>query len=905
MNFADALRTLTEKGADLEQAVFTVIAKSISSELKQCIVDTLSSHFSVSAGEEGEALYIHERVTGRRLLQTQVTDILERSTDLIGITTELLHNYFGGHSFSEAIPVEGDPVKISRAKLFASIPNNAVYSALQHEILAKLDRRENFLLLGPSASGKTVLAAQCASIAESRGTKFFYLDVNSSYDEFSRNFVSIIKSCQQHDKTSDNPPLIIIDNIQGSVRQFSKALTVLNGFSADQSSTPTFLYLGWPEAGQIELLQKQSPGSKVLDADAQARSILASNPFFSGDPRVLDDILSAIVGDCFIAKQISDTTSDASGLPSFEHIGRAILMATAGDDPISDNAVGALYLLSALGALEIYADRKWLQFRSGISSRELSSLVGLRQTLEQVSLGHRSKAFVLSKYLLTIDPTLSAKFGEIDEIVVEYCRTVGDAAVAQTIERLDLAEHQSEGQALVEWESMTLELWRAFLTIRSRILNVTVADPSWGANTASASFALTVLGQIDWGAWETCFKKVFAIWDCHSGMVALKGKVSERDDFDAIRERMKEEDASNHVAWEGYSEVDMDAMHVNWCLGLLLMALGSSALQDGERTASILAELEKRIGVLGEIHPKRVPWVAARVLSGLSSCGQNIHTSAQAKRISEWLLLDYPDGPFREDHWEAGTGSWNDSYQATAMAISALADAGIGVANQKIQRSTNFLSENKSEWMRPGKEITVIDVLIVKIKLGHDWKSYIEEIKFILEWLLSAEQWALSRTSILATEEGVESSKLAQVASRAYVLVFEILKASLGDLARFGTEKYSQIFSVLPERMSSIDTAEVDRTRSLIRYCSFMLNVIENELGLRAELMKEGGYDEATRSEFKDAIRVLAQQKELVTRAQAELAVGHANLTHEEIDALKGIGRKILNDDVTSAFDFD
>ena len=181
---------------------------------------------------------------------------------------------------------------------------------------------------------------------------------------------------------------------------------------------------------------------------------------------------------------------------------------------------------------------------------------------------------------------------------------------------------------------------------------------------------------------------------------------NERKDFVEIKSRMLVEDNVRLPRlYERADEIDFDRMHRTWAVGLLLALETALGASDGERLQR-LKRLAANIALPnGAFYPQRVPWNTARVLIGLSQAGETYLSSQTVRDACDWLLRSRPEGPFDFGAWEPNTGGWNSVVGTSAMCVNALVRCGVTQAHEEMDLALNYLTQNRSEWGRPGGEI--------------------------------------------------------------------------------------------------------------------------------------------------------------------------------------------------------
>lgn len=103
----------------------------------------------------------------------------------------------------------------------------------------------------------------------------------------------------------------------------------------------------------------------------------------------------------------------------------------------------------------------------------------------------------------------------------------------------------------------------------------------------------------------------------------------------------------------------------------------------------------------GYWYPKRVPWVTARILIGLSKAGYNYNHSLIKKGINYLLSA------IENDSWVAHTGGWNNEYETSSLCLEAIINCGFPYIddNKEIQKVITFLENEKTSWMSENNEI--------------------------------------------------------------------------------------------------------------------------------------------------------------------------------------------------------
>ncbi len=289
MDFSGAVRQLLDGGDQVETAFFTVISSTLGPWSSERAAHALSKHFTVTHEDSGDdlMLIVRERMSGRILVRYASKDVIYWSGRSLSLLAELLAAFFGSQH-----PIKRPTFKIpdpgnATDQIGSAIPEHVVLTGEDQKILSEIDKGENVVLLGPSASGKTVIAALCARTLESRGGTCTYLDINASLDSFVKSVISLVKFCNEPNSQSSSPT-VIFDNVQGSAPQFSRSFEIITDLLQDAELQPVFLFVGWPAIARLKHIQSENYPTLVLDARSQARAILKSSDFFFGDPAMLE-----------------------------------------------------------------------------------------------------------------------------------------------------------------------------------------------------------------------------------------------------------------------------------------------------------------------------------------------------------------------------------------------------------------------------------------------------------------------------------------------------------------------------------------------------------------------------------------------------------------------------------------
>lgn len=321
-------------------------------------------------------------------------------------------------------------------------------------------------------------------------------------------------------------------------------------------------------------------------------------------------------------------------------------------------------------------------------------------------------------------------------------------------------------------------IWNLLNTLMKTLKNESIRDPSWNKTPSSMCFVLLIADYFndidDFQSVAKAFCSCFSIENNHIKIDFENIKTSE--DFQQIKHNMIIEDneCGQPIDYESGEDIDQEAMHTNWLLSLIVQ-LSSILKHFGYSNLVDIAkkELIERQNDEGFWYPKRVPWVTACALRGLSYNGYNINNELINNAVSYLISQIEEDG-----YWNAHTGGWNGVFETSSMCLDALNKCGVNFSeNIYLNRGINYLKNNSNIWMSEDYEIdgaATACLLMDVLGVNSDLLSYIQELtKRNIETLFDTTEEEILQT---------ESCKAALISFYVTELCWNILERDLDEL---------------------------------------------------------------------------------------------------------------------------
>lgn len=352
-----------------------------------------------------------------------------------------------------------------------------------------------------------------------------------------------------------------------------------------------------------------------------------------------------------------------------------------------------IYKLSVLGIYEYAPSYSFLD-GSIISSDDIHTLKIMDQ---KYYVGHREICNFIAGH---IEKMAVSELPNRYDIIVEYIMSVDNNSKWKTIKQL-IGETGSENLKAISPILNTLNCFEAELSMQTN------KDPSWNNTPSSMYFVLKtaeLLGVADEykGVLSALCNNI--VTSNNPPYISLKyNQLKTTNDFIQIKKRMINEDKSNLPSdYEEGENFSSDIAHKNWVLGLIV-GLKDVLIKNGyqELYDRAIKELFLNQNEEGYWYPKRIPWITARILIGLSQAGYTINNIHMAKAI-EYLLNILGDSSY----WDAHTGGWNSIYETSSLCLEALIGSGFNCeSNEKVQKVTTYLLSKTNNWTEKGNEI--------------------------------------------------------------------------------------------------------------------------------------------------------------------------------------------------------
>lgn len=362
---------------------------------------------------------------------------------------------------------------------------------------------------------------------------------------------------------------------------------------------------------------------------------------------------------------------------------------------ISDNKQFKLvYVLSVLASYEFEIPRHFLS-RYGSGEMDINIIATAKEVNNNIFVAHRSIASFIASY---IEKACDIDLPKRSEIITDYINFIDNKNKWKALLHL-IGENKKTTVGELGF------LWNLMYAFQDNLKKQTNIDPSWNDTPSSMYFVIAtaeMLGVID--DYKEVVKSLCSKCKIIDGTINVKyDKLKTTDDFDYIKQRMIEEDSKTKPKnFEKGISIDNTLIHKNWFFGLLI-GLREVLIDFGyeELVTAVEKELINEQCEEGYWYPKRVPWVTARILIGLSRAGYTYRDDIIKNGI-EYLL-----STIEEDRWVSHTGGWNNEYETSSLCIEALISCGFPniYENDKIQKVISFLQSGKEYWMSETNEI--------------------------------------------------------------------------------------------------------------------------------------------------------------------------------------------------------
>lgn len=450
-----------------------------------------------------------------------------------------------------------------------------------------------------------------------------------------------------------------------------------------------------------------------------------------------------------------------------------------------------IHKLCVLGVYEYSASQDFL----GVSTISSDDINTLKITGTRYYAGHREICQFIASY---IEQLGISGLQERHAIIQEYIKSIDNTQKWKTLKQL-VGENSTDDLSAVS------PIWNTLNCFEQEIKIQTQKDPSWGNTPSSMYFVLntaTLLGIADeYQNVLRAFCSKFILSEKEPFISLKYDKIKTTNDFTQIRLRMIEEDGEfDNMAYERGEDFDCNMAHKNWVLGLIvglkkeLMGAGYEELYT--KAVNDLFSAQKPDGFW---YPRRIPWVTARIIIGLSQAGFSVNNNHHMKRAVNYLFEELGNNSF----WEAHTGGWNSIYETSSLCLEAIFKSGYECrTNHAILRVSNYLLQNKEVWMAKDNEIdgsaTACSLLKI-IGIKRDLLKYITDLceRCIFDSVQRNESLDLNQ---------LQSCNTTQIASYTIELCWYILERDLPSLLEQFLKRscYKEEFKVMADKVKKI-----------------------------------------------------------------------------------------------------
>lgn len=567
------------------------------------------------------------------------------------------------------------------AEEIRSIHTGMATTTRRDKVAFSLRNGSHTALIGGSASGKTVTAAQVATLLHSDSWTVSWIDLSDP----DRDAIDLIVALlTQPVFRTHKAHLVVVDDCQANPAAL-RAIGGILDYVAPRTRAPLrFLLAGWESTKQL-LAGPFGGACRIACHGEHVLREVVSHLAPTSSQSDLQTVARISAGDLFVARLLLDLPKEELVAQDRTALANRAYEQVVAPCRLSSRAERLLYKLAALAQFEIDASAT---YAAEVDAQAFSRLVAarlVRKSGNYVSIGHRSLGRLLALHL---EPRFSPDLGNPGAIAVSYIReSTAPQQLLTILERLDLASLARSDEATLG-ATFLARAWGSLGRLVHHIVAQVEADPTWGDNTGSSVFAAQALGELREDAWQPVGSFLRSRWRIAAGptLEPAPEPPRERIDFHEIREAMAEEERTvDYPASQRAKNLDCDLMHRTWALGLLLGFEGRAPARNASRVSQLVAIAERTQLSNGAFYPDRVPWITARVLLGLAAAGESVGTSHVVRRACDWLRSPAPRGPYAFGRWPSGTGRWNTPLMTTAMCIGALVATGVTLTDRCVQ----------------------------------------------------------------------------------------------------------------------------------------------------------------------------------------------------------------------------
>lgn len=658
---------------------------------------------------------------------------------------------------------------------------------LAARVIGQIARHRGCLLVGPSSSGKSILALQAGRTLELGGHAVRYLNLGGA-----EVFPSGVKNFLLHSGGQGKDAVLIVDDLQSNPAAARLILAVSTaGQRASVGDYPVTLGISWVDFAQEAATWYESCLPVAVRAH-QVRQRLTTEYGAGLDGGEINALTEQFGDDLLLLRLALETSLVQGSAATAAQIAEKFWDQRTKEADVEEGPAKRAALVSGvLGRFDLACGHEFLAMEAQVGANDVQELIEtklLRPKLGQLTLGHRSLCGLVSDWLegLGVWQQLDAVGGprSVAGVVLDHLKSLGTGPAVETLRGLQARAGFKKASQLSRRASALVEIWRAFNALVERMERQQSADPTWGGIPSSAMFAVEAFSEIgrnDLAQLSLAFLR--SHWNLTDwSLIIDTDALATGDDFEQIRQEMVKEDESFTAdtfpgSWQKGEEIDPELFHYTWVSGLVL---GSEALAEvpGVSLLELAQSVEGLAGESGAFYPERVPWCTARVLLGLAACGRTLDTSDVVSRAVDWLLRDRSQGGAQTGGiWEAGTGSWNSSLETTGMVLLALSAVGFDCEDAQLATARNYLLSTRKKWASTGRELDGVMAIQAYLDTGGQWEEVAAETQQLARWARSEALWLGATKS--AKESLTQSCLAAQVASHLISIGWTAIRSDL------------------------------------------------------------------------------------------------------------------------------
>lgn len=388
---------------------------------------------------------------------------------------------------------------------------------------------------------------------------------------------------------------------------------------------------------------------------------------------------------------------------------------------IKTSDVEQLKLIHILAVLGVYEFEIPMDYINRHGNLVLNNILTAKLIDNSIFFAHRTVSSFIAKF---IEKKYKRFLLSRNKIITDYISIIDNKKKWKALLHL-IGENKQTNIGKVSF------IWNLMYEFQKNLREQTNIDPTWNNTPSSMYFVIStaeMLGVVD--EYDNVVKALCSNFELINGSISIKyNALKTTDDFNNIKKRMITEDES--VSFYNYEKgisLDNELIHKNWLFGLMIglkEVLSTSGYSD--LISKIEMELIDAQDEEGYWYPKRVPWVTARIIIGLSEAGYSIKDSFIKNGV------DYLISLIDNNRWVSHTGGWNNEYETSSLCLEAIIKSGYSniADNPNINKVINYLLDNKNIWMSEQFEIDGTTTACALLKINGPEKylySYIQKL---------------------------------------------------------------------------------------------------------------------------------------------------------------------------------